>query len=71
MKFAIGLLIFLAGLALDIYYKKVTDIVGYKIEWAEKYLGSTYYAYFLFGLIGIILGILMMFNFLDLGFLGL
>ena len=55
------------GLLLSIYYKKVTEIIGFRISWAEKYLGSTYYAYFLFGLVGIVLGFLIVFNIVNFG----
>ena len=71
MRFFIGLIIFLLGLGLAVYYKKITEIVGLQIAWAERYLGSTYYAYFLFGMVGIIIGLLIMFNVIDLGFLGI
>ena len=53
-----------------IYYKKVTETIGLKIGWAERYLGSTYHAYFLFGVIGVILGFLIWTGFIDLGWFG-
>jgi hypothetical protein len=59
------------GLLLCIYYRKITELIGYRMAWAEKYLGSTYYAYFLFGLIGIILGLLIVTNIIDLGWFGI
>ena len=71
MKFFIGLVLFVLGTLLAINYKKVTEVVGLQIAWAERYLGSTYYAYFLFGVVGILLGLLIMLNFIDLGFLGI
>lgn len=71
MKWILFLIFTGGGLALSIYYKKVTELVGYRIAWAEKYLGNTYYAYFLFGIIGIILGLLILFNVIQLGWFGL
>ena len=71
MKIFIGLLIFLASLAFTIYYKKINEAINLPIGWAERYLGSTAYAYFIFGMIGIILGLSIVFNVLDLGWLGL
>jgi hypothetical protein len=71
MRILIGLIILVVGLLLCIYYKKITQVISLRIEWAEKYLGSTYYAYFLFGMIGIILGFLITINVISLGFLGI
>ena len=71
MRILIGLIIMSIVLLLCVYYKKITQVVALRIEWAEKYLGSTYYAYFLFGMIGIILGFLITLNVISLGFLGI
>ena len=71
MKFALGLIFFVIGLLLAIYFKKIHIAINLPIGWAERYLGNTAYAYFLFGMVGIVIGILMMFNFIDLGFLGI
>jgi hypothetical protein len=58
------LTVFLVGTggAMCIWYKRITESIGLKIWWAEKYMGEvgTYYAYFIFGLIGITLGLLVM-----------
>ncbi len=69
------LLIIFVGLGLtwSIYYKKITEAIGLKIGWAEKYLGSggTYTAHFIFGIIAIILGFLIGFGVIDLGWFGI
>ncbi|MFA5010013.1 MAG: hypothetical protein WC553_02135 [Patescibacteria group bacterium] len=61
------------GLPWTIYYKKLAELVGYKIAWAEKYLGGggTYTAYFIFGIVFIILGFLIGFGIIDLGWFGM
>jgi hypothetical protein len=61
------------GLVWTIYYKKITEGIGFKIGWAEKYLGSggTYTAHFIFGMIAIILGLLIGFGVIDLGWFGI
>ena len=71
MKFVIGLIFFLVGLALSVYYKKTNEIINLPIGWAERYLGSTAYAYFIFGIAGILIGLMIMFNIIDLGFFGI
>ncbi len=71
MRFFLGLILFGGGLGLAVYYKKVAEAFGFRIGWAERYLGSSYYAYFLFGVIGVILGFLIWVGVIDLGWFGL
>jgi hypothetical protein len=58
------------GILIVIYHKKLAEGIGLKIGWAEKYLGpgGTYTAYILFGLAAIVLGFLLSFGVISLGF---
>ncbi|MDD5606068.1 MAG: hypothetical protein PHR51_01980 [Patescibacteria group bacterium] len=58
------------GVLIIIYHKKLAEAIGFKIGWAEKYLGpgGTYTAYIIFGLAAIILGLLLSFGVISLGF---
>ena len=71
MRYVIAIILLLAGTATCIKYKRLTEIIGYRIAWAERYLGSTYTAYFLFGLIAVILGFLILTGVIDLGIWGI
>jgi len=55
-----------------IYHRKLANLIGFKIGWAEKYLGGggTYLAYILFGILAILLGLLIGFGTIDLGWFG-
>ena len=55
-----------------IYHKKLADLIGYKIGWAEKFLGGggTYLAYVLFGVLAILIGLLVGFGNIDLIWFG-
>ena len=61
------------GLPWTIYYKKLTELIGLKIAWAERYLGSggTYTAYFIFGIVLMVLGFLIGFGVINLGWFGI
>jgi len=71
MRWFLFLILTGGGLLLSIYYRKVTEVIGYRMAWAEKYLGTTYYAYFLFGILSMILGFLILFNVIKLGWFSL
>jgi len=60
------------GLPWTIYYKKLAELIGFKIAWAERYLGSggTYTAYFIFGIVLMVLGFLIGFGVINLGWFG-
>jgi len=60
------------GFVLTVYYKKLVEVVGMKIGWAEKYLGAggTYYAYFIFGIVAFALGLLFLTGVIDLETIG-
>ena len=58
------------GILYVIYHKKITVAINLPISWAEKVFGpgGTYTAHLLFGLLAIILGFLLGFNIITLGF---
>lgn len=60
MRFFIFVIGVFGGILFIIYHRKLVEWVGFKIGWAEKVFGpgGTYYAYILFGLIAIVLGLL-------------
>jgi hypothetical protein len=72
MRWILFILLAIVGLILTIYYRKITEIVGMKIGWAEKYLGpgGTYYAYFIFGIVAFVLGLLILTGVIDMAWLG-
>jgi len=72
MRWFLSILLFVVGLALTIYYRKITEMIGMKIGWAEKFLGSggTYYAYFLFGIVAFVLALLLATGVVDLAWFG-
>jgi hypothetical protein len=72
MRWTLFILFTILGLTLTIYYKKITEMIGMKIGWAEKYLGpgGTYYAYFIFGILSFVLGLLVLTGVIDLAWLG-
>ena len=72
MRFVIFIIGVFGGILLIIYHRKVADLIGFKIGWAEKYLGGggTYLAYVLFGMLAILLGLLIGFGTIDLGWFG-
>jgi len=73
MRFFFFILGVFGGTLLVIYHKKLATLIGYKIGWAERYLGAggTYTAYILFGLVAIALGFLIGFDRITLGFFGI
>ncbi|MFA5270184.1 MAG: hypothetical protein WC400_01040 [Patescibacteria group bacterium] len=70
MRFFFFILGAFGGTLYVIYHRKITEMVGLKIGWAEKYLGTggTYTAHLLFGLAAIILGFLIGFGWIPLPF---
>jgi len=68
MRFLLFFVGVFGGILLIIYHKKVTEMIGFKIGWAERYLGSggTYTAYIIFGIIAILLGYLIGFGWISL-----
>jgi len=71
MRFLIGIIFILLGLVFAIFFKKITPMIGLQIGWAEKYLGTTYYGYFVIGIVGIIIGLLILTNVINLGWFGI
>lgn len=73
MRFFFFFLGVFGGILWVIYHKKIADLIGFKIGWAERYLGAggTYTAYILFGLIAILMGFLIGFDRITLGFFGI
>lgn len=67
MRFLLFFVGVFGGILLIIYHKKVAQVVGFRIGWAEKFLGpgGTYTAYILFGIIAIILGYLIGFGWIS------
>ncbi len=57
------------GILYVIYHRKITETINIPIGWAERYLGpaGTYTAHLLFGLIAIVLGFLLGFGVITLG----
>ncbi len=68
MRFLFFFIGVFGGILLIIYHKKVAEIIGFRIGWAERYLGSggTYTAYIIFGIIAILLGYLIGFGWISL-----
>ena len=70
MKFFFFVVGVFGGVLYVIYHKKITEMVNLPIGWAERYFGpgGTYTAHLLFGLLAIVLGFLLGFGIIDLGF---
>jgi hypothetical protein len=70
MRFFLFVIGVFGGILLIIYHKTLAQAIGFRIGWAERYLGpgGTYTAYILFGLLAIVLGYLLGFGIIDLGF---
>ncbi|MFH0905673.1 MAG: hypothetical protein V1826_03070 [bacterium] len=73
MRFLIFSIGVFGGTLFVIYHRRIADLVGFKIGWAERYLGGggTYTAYILFGLLAITLGLLIGFGVINLGWMGI
>ena len=70
MKFFFFIVGVFGGILYVIYHKKIAQTINLPIGWAEKYLGpgGTYTAHLLFGLTAIVLGFLLGFGVIELGF---
>jgi len=57
------------GILYVIYHKKITETINIPIGWAEHYFGpaGTYTAHLLFGLLAIVLGFLLGFGVINIG----
>jgi len=58
------------GILYVIYHRKITQVINMRIGWAEQFFGAggTYTAHLLFGLAAIVLGFLLGFGIINLGF---
>ncbi|MFH1088311.1 MAG: hypothetical protein V1719_00525 [Patescibacteria group bacterium] len=70
MRFLFFVVGVFGGILYVIYHRKITEMINIPIGWAETYLGpaGTYTAHLLFGLLLIVLGFLLGFGVIDLGF---
>ena len=73
MRFIVFFIGVFGGILLIIYHKRVAEVIGFKIGWAERYLGAggTYTAYILFGLLAILIGLVVGFGWFTLGLWGI